>query len=190
MPERTPAEHHSPSIAERISSTTARVFSRVVVVTTAALGLALVGGIITWVLLLAAFASMRSLGVAFVALLVCLVPAGAAWLLRRRARAVGESIGDLRGDVQKLLDDPAASAVLDRFFKGRSHRQDDAIGITGLARGAASIRRLVKQQGATVGHLRAATTTAMTTPPVLAAVAIGLFGLGALAVIAILGLVF
>ena len=103
---------------------------------------------------------------------------------------VGESVADLRNDVQKLLDDPAASAVLDRFFRGRSHGQDDAVGITGLARGAASIRRLVKQQGTTVVHLRSATTTAMTTPPVLVAVAMGLCALAVLAVIAVLGLVF
>ena len=164
-------------VAARISAFTGRVFSRldgwarVALVLTGSLGVA------TWLAAMVAFrnSSWWNAAVAIVVLLGALVPAGAAWLLGRRARAIGRGVDSLETEIVSAMRNPNISEGLRSFLGDDDDDADDGrAGVARLAKGAMGIRGIIREHRASFGELAGAVRAMLLSPATLVIITIGL----------------
>ena len=164
-------------VAARISAFTGRVFrrldrwARVALVLTGSLGVA------TWLAAMVAFrnSSWWNAAVAIVVLLGALIPAGAAWLLGRRARAIGRGVDSLETEIVSAMRNPNISDGLRSFLGDDDDDADDGrAGVARLAKGAMGIRRIIREHRASFGELAGAVRAMLLSPATLVIITIGL----------------
>ncbi len=159
---------------------TARVFSRLegwarmALIATAGLG------VVTWLAALAAFRHSTSWGVgpAIVVLGAALIPAAAAWLLARRARAVHQGVAGLETEIISALRNPTIGAGLRSFLDDDDDTDDGRAGVARLAKGAMGIRSVIRQHRDTFGQLAGAVRAMLLSPATLVVITVGMVVLG------------
>ena len=164
-------------VAARISAFTGRVFrrldrwARVALVLTGSLGVA------TWLAAMVAFrnSSWWNAAVAIVVLLGALIPAGAAWLLGRRARAIGRGVDSLETEIVSAMRNPNIGEGLRSFLGDDDDDADDGrAGVARLAKGAMGIRGIIREHRASFGELAGAVRAMLLSPATLVIITIGL----------------
>lgn len=173
----------TPGVDERIAVLCDRVFGHLEFWGRMALVATLVLGGLTWALALVAVRSFRSFPAATILLVVVLLPALGAWVIKRRANLVRASLGSLRADIGLAMNDPELKHLFDRFLDGDDDTNDGRAGLARLAKGALGVRKIVKEQRSTFVHLSQAVRAILLSPGLLALITAGMFLLAGAAVL-------
>ncbi len=167
-------------VAARISSFTGRVFNRLE--GWARLALILTGGlgVATWLAAMVAFrnSSWWNAVLAMIVLAGALIPAGAAWLLGRRARAIHQGVDRLETEIVSAMRNPNISEGLRSFLGDDDDDDDGRAGVARLAKGAVGIRKVIRVHRATFGELAGAVRAMLLSPATLVIITVGLVILG------------
>lgn len=164
-------------VAARISAFTGRVFNRLESWARLALVLTTGLGIATWLTAMVAFrnSSWWNAVLAIIVLLGALIPAGAAWLLGRRARAIHQGVDSLETEIVSAMRNPNISEGL-RSFLGDDHddADDGRAGVARLATGAMGVRKVIREHRASFGELAGAVRAMLLSPATLVIITVGL----------------
>jgi hypothetical protein len=163
-------------VAARISAFTGRVFGRLE--RWARLALILTGGlgVATWLAAMFAFrnSSWWTATPAIIVLLGALIPTGAAWLLGRRARAIHQGVDSLETEIVSAMRNPKIGDGLRSFLGDDDDDDDGRAGVARLAKGAMSIRGVIREHRAAFGELAGAVRAMLLSPATLVIITIGL----------------
>ncbi len=163
-------------VAARISAFTGRVFGRLE--RWARLALILTGGlgVATWLAAMVAFrnSSWWTMTLAIIVLVAALIPAGAAWLLGRRARAIHQGVDSLETEIVSAMRNPKIGEGLRSFLGDNDDDDDGRAGVARLAKGAMGIRGVIREHRAAFGELAGAIRAMLLSPATLAIITIGL----------------
>ena len=163
-------------VAARISALTGRVFGRLQ--RWARLALILTGGlgVATWLAAMVAFrkSSWWTATLAIIVLLGALIPAGAAWLLGRRARAIHQGVDSLETEIVSAMRNPKIRDGLRSFLGDDDDNDDGRAGVARLAKGAIGIRGVIQDHRASFGELAGAVRAMLLSPATLVVITVGL----------------
>jgi hypothetical protein len=172
--QRKPTQRNMTGIDVRISELSGRVFQRLATWAKMAL-IATVGlGALTFALGLAASTSLRSFPMVAIFLIIVLIPAIAALIIGRRAKAIHASVDGIGADIRTAMNDPEIRHLFDNFLDGNNDADDGRAGLARLAKGALGARKVVRQRRDSLVHLAAAVRGMVTAPGLLVTITVGM----------------
>jgi hypothetical protein len=158
----------------QIADLSGRVFRRLESWAKMALIATLGLGLLAWVLGMVAVDGLRKFPMVAIFLLITLIPAIAAWIIGRRAKAIHQSVDGIQSDVKAAINDPEIRHLFDGFLGDGDDRDDGRAGLARLAKGALGVRKVVKERKDTLTHLWGAIRAMVTAPGILVVITAGL----------------